>query len=239
MTNRLTPARLLRGSLIASALLVVAAVLLHLSPPDGRGLRLLEAVVALLAILAMLGLTYWPRSLAAPAQALPRRSTAAGLALGLLWTVEIAMNNVAQPPLPLRDILDNVFWGLVALGVFVVALREGVRRRTVRSGVTAGLWCGLATGAVACLTGMAFVVFGMPLLLADALNIAEWSDLGGGSSQEMANYFALETMAGAIGHLVVLGLIMGVLLGVIAGAIGKLVARQRPVAAGEAERTAG
>ncbi|WOP20066.1 hypothetical protein [Raineyella sp. LH-20] len=235
-TQHPTPDLLLRGVLTAGALLVVVAALQHLSPADGRGMRITEAVAALLAILAMLGLTSWPRNLSAPAQALPRRSTAAGLVLGLLWTVEIAMNNVTQPPLPLRDILDNVFWALVGAGILVMAVREGARRRSVRSGVTAGLWCGLATGAVACLTGLIVVVAGMPLLLADPLNIAEWADQGGGTAQEMATYFALETMAGAIGHLVVLGLAMGALLGVVGGVAGKVVTR-RQVGVGEPERT--
>jgi hypothetical protein len=43
----------------------------------------------------------------------------------------------------------------------------------------------------------------------------------------MAAYFAFETLAVALMHLAVLGVLMGVLLGALGGAIGKVIASLR------------
>src|SRR3954469_15325942 len=37
-----------------------------------------------------------------------KKNLNAGLYLGLLWTIEISMNNIIQPRLPFRDYLDNI-----------------------------------------------------------------------------------------------------------------------------------
>ena len=39
------------------------------------------------------------------------------MVLGGLWTAEIAMNNVLQPSLPLRDYLEDTFWAIVCVGI--------------------------------------------------------------------------------------------------------------------------
>ena len=86
-----------------------------------------------------------------------------------------------------------------------------------------GTWTGFASGAVACLTALALVIFGMSLLLSDPVNLTEWANRAKGSTAPtMASYFAFETLAGAFLHLVALGVGMGFVLGVVGGALGKL-----------------
>ncbi len=89
--------------------------------------------------------------------------------------------------------------------------------------LVSGFWSGIASGAVACLTALIFVVFGMKYLLMDPVNIKEWTDIRATeNSPGMEVYFAYQTFAGAIMHLFVLGAIMGLLLGAIGGFIGKV-----------------
>ena len=147
----------------------------------------------------------------------------AGLVLGLLWTVEIAINNVATPPVPQRDTIDNLFWAAVAIGVFSVAAWASWRDGRISSGVAAGLWSGTASGLVACCTALLLIVFGMTLITHDPVNITEWATRGAGSgAPDMASYYAFETMAGALMHLLVLGILMDALLGAAGGVAGKL-----------------
>ena len=68
----------------------------------------------------------------------------------------------------------------------------------------------------------------MTLITHDPLNVAEWAASGPASgAPDMASYFAFETMAGALGHLFVLGTLMGGVLGLAGGAVGRLAARRR------------
>lgn len=144
-----------------------------------------------------------------------------GLCIGLLWTAEIGMNNVLTPGLPLRDILDNAFWALVALLILGWSIYAAYSTHRFKAGVVVGLRMGLASGAIASLTALVLVVFGMDLLIHDPLNVAEWAAQGAASGEpSMQVYFAYETLAGAMLHLVVLGVVMGGLLGVLGGAAG-------------------
>lgn len=144
-----------------------------------------------------------------------------GLMVGLLWTLEIGLNNLIMPPLPARDFYDNVFWAVIAAAILVYA---GYRsfQTNLKDGVLAGFSSGLGSGAVACATALLFIVFGMRQLLSDPLNIIEWSKRGAASNTpDMSVYFAYQTLAGAILHLLILVLIMGLFLGIVGGIIGK------------------
>ena len=147
-----------------------------------------------------------------------------GLILGLLWAVEIGINNFAAPPLPARDHIDNLFWGVIAVSILVLASMRAFQAGSLVRGIEAGTWSGFVSGLVACCAALAMIVFGMRFILSDPVNIAEWAGRGSGANAPtMAAYFAFETFAGAFGHLIVLGIAMGALLGLIGGGIGKCV----------------
>jgi cytochrome bd-type quinol oxidase subunit 2 len=156
------------------------------------------------------------------------KTTLFGLFLGLVWMIEIAFNNAVAPPLPARDIIDNVFWALIAIAIAVASAAAAYRSGRLSQGIRVGTWSGFVSGVVACGTGLALVVFGMPLLLSDPLNLAEWSNRAKDSTAPtMASYLAYETLAGAFLHLVVSGIGMGFVLGWIGGTLGKVAQRGR------------
>jgi hypothetical protein len=184
----------------------------------------IEAVVGVIILLAATSFLWFYRRQVnqhgiAPAN---NRDLVIGIVLGLLWVIEIGINNFIAPPLPLRDIIDNIFWGVIAFSIMLLALRRAYQANNLVQGIRAGLWSGFASGALACSMALGMIVFGMGYITHDPLNIQEWS-VGGSSSAAptMAAYFAYETLAGAFGHLVVLGIAMGGVLGVIGGIFGK------------------
>jgi hypothetical protein len=217
-----------RALIIVSMGLLASAVAIHAGAMSASMTRLVGTIAAFPVLLSAFVVTFWPRRLSSPTQYVARSSAGVGLLIGLLWAMEICINNVLQPPLPLRDYLDDGFWALVAAGILVIAMVWGLRRRRFSASLVAGLWAGLGTGVVACATGLAFVVFGMSRLLSDRPNIEEWSGLGGGPG--MADYFAYETLAGALLHLVGLGAGMGVVLGLLAGGVVKVVTGRSQIA---------
>lgn len=151
-----------------------------------------------------------------------KRNVALGLSFGILWTIEISINNFIRPGLPLRDNIDNTFFAIIAMLILFTAIRDAYQTNKFLDGVISGFWSGLSSGAVACLTALILIVFGMKYILLDPLNLKEWSDLkGSANSPGLDVYFAYQTFAGAIMHLVILGAIMGLFLGSIGGAIGK------------------
>jgi hypothetical protein len=150
------------------------------------------------------------------------RGITAGLAIGLLWVVEISINNFMAPPLPARDMIDNLFWAAIALLIFALSIVCAYRTGRIKAGVEAGIWSGFASGALACCMALSLIVFGMRFMTQDPINIAEWANRGPDTTAPtMVAYFAFETLAGAFLHLAVLGLLMGLLLGLLGGAIGK------------------
>ena len=128
--------------------------------------------------------------------------------------------------MPGRDHIDNAFWAFIAIGILIASVVAAYSSGRLKNGIAVGTWSGFVSGAVACLTGLALDVFGMSLLLRDPVNLAEWANRAKGSTAPtMASYFAYETLAGALLHLVVLGVGMGLVLGVAGGTLGKLAKR--------------
>jgi hypothetical protein len=84
-----------------------------------------------------------------------------GLGLGLLWTIEISINNFIRPGLPYRDIIDNTFLFIINLAILIVAARDAYQSNKFHFGVKSGFWTGLASGAIACLTALLLIVFGI------------------------------------------------------------------------------
>ena len=156
------------------------------------------------------------------------RAIALGMVLGLLWVIEISINNFVAPPLPARDNIDNGFLAVIALAILVGALAHAYRAANIVRGIVSGLWSGFVSGLFACCAALLLVVGGMAFITADPLNVTEWAARGSlNKAPTMAAYFAFETMAGAFLHLIVLGLLLGALLGTIGGLLGHGVRRLR------------
>lgn len=214
---------LLRYSILVSFLLVIAIYLLYRSAFWPAGRELAESATSLLILaLSFAFLQFFKKK---PIVAYHDQNIRLGIVIGLLWTIEIAINNVVHPLLPARDIIDNAFWITIAAIILIVAIVKAYKNSSVVAGIISGFWTGSGSGAIACLTALLLIVFGMPLILKDPLNIKEWNDVRQYEhSRAMTVYFAYETLAGAIMHLVILGTLMGLVLGMVGGILGKLFA---------------
>jgi hypothetical protein len=147
-----------------------------------------------------------------------------GIILGILWIVEIGINNFIAPPLPARDIIDNIFWAIIAFSIFVFSALCAYRAGSIRVGIVVGIWSGFVSGLLACCTALSLVVFGTRFVTQDPLNVAEWAVRGTDTNAPtMAAYYAYETFAGAFLHLIVLGVFMGLLLGLLGGTFGMVI----------------
>ncbi len=215
--------KILRLSLLISLLFVLSIFFLYKGTGWPLGVQGIEALGAL-ALLLMINIVFFLyRPRASHINSYQQKSILLGLFAGLLWTAEISMNNILIPGLPARDILDDLFWAAIALIIVIASIQCAYQTSTIRIGMEVGFWSGLSSGAVACLTGLLFVAVGMQFLLHDPLNIAEWSIRGATSgTPNMAVYFAYQTLAGSLLHLVVLGVIMGIILGAIGGILGRM-----------------
>jgi hypothetical protein len=225
--TRHRPVYVLLGTLLLSAVLVLGIALEYAYDAFSR----IAAAAGFAVLLVTLGGT-WRMTRTTRYDAAPTpldAMTRLGLLLGMLWVIEIGINNVIAPPLPGRDTIDNLFWGLIALGILAASAASAFRSGRLRRGIVAGAWTGFVSGAVACGTGLALIALGMSLLRSDPVNLAEWANRAADSTAPtLAAYLAYETLAGAFLHLIVLGLGMGVLLGVAGGALGALAKRARP-----------
>ncbi len=210
--------RVVAAGLVACLLLAVIVGLRYVY--DTRTLA--YALIATLVVAVHLGVFGWHWQREGSAQRLGIRRIAlwSGLGLGVLWMIEILYNNLLAPPLPGRDIVDDVFWALVGLGLLTVA-GWGAYQQGWLGGVRAGVWSGFGSGLVACLVAEGLIVLGMGLITRDPLNVSEWNAVAATSgAPSMAAYFAFETLAGALVHLLVLGTLMGALAGGLGGVLG-------------------
>jgi len=152
-----------------------------------------------------------------------KRNVAMGLCIGLLWTIEIGINNFVHPGLPYRDYIDNTFWGIIELLILAAAARDSFQSGEVMSGIKSGLWTGLASGTVACTSALLLIVFGIKYILSDPLNCKEWIDSKAtANTSSMAVYFAYQTFTGAIMHLFLLGIVFSSFPGLLGGVLGRV-----------------
>lgn len=153
-----------------------------------------------------------------------------GLICGAAWVLEISFNNFVDPSVATaraRFFVDNGVWALISLAILVVSLLRSLRSGRLAPAVEVGLWSGLTSGLVSCLMALLLVAVWMPYLLRDPLNIAEYAARGSAEAPDMATYFAYETMFGALGHLVLLGIAFGLILGTLGGLLGYAMLLQR------------
>jgi len=220
MSRKIDSYKILTGIIVLCSCLSTAVFLIYRTDswPSGR-----EPVACAVSTLSLLLMIYFlTRAGEKIKNEENRRITSLGLLIGLLWTAEISVNNFIHPGIPLRDIIDDSFWALVGMFILIISAIKVYKTDRFMSGIVTGFWTGLGSGAVACLSALLLIVFGMRFILLDPLNLKEWTDVrnSAGTSQ-IDVYFAYQSYAGAIMHLYVLGIIMGLLLGVIGGATGK------------------
>jgi hypothetical protein len=212
-----------------TALLIGALVSLGLSVADGliysySLLTTFEAAagVCVLSLTAVFVWLYQRHAYTDPKIAPVNQSATFGLTLGILWVIEISINNFIAPPLPARDVIDNLFWAAVALSILVYSFFQAFNWNSFKQGLAAGAWSGFASGLAACCMALGVILFAMDYLMRDPLNIAEWAQRQVETQAPgMAAYFAFETFAGAFVHLIVLGILMGAILGLAGGVLGK------------------
>lgn len=242
---RHVPYDLVATCCVIAAALTAVILVRHSAPERGDIAAVILAVVSLVALAAtMMRLRRAPQHSAT--LDIEARNVGAwwGVGGGLLWVAEIAYNNFVSASdrvtdvvalVHRRDRVDDIMWTLVVVCILLASVRAS-RRGGWRAGVRAGSWSGLVSGAFACVMALSIVVFAMPALLGDPVNRAEYADLvrvsgaephGAHVAPRMADYFAFETLAGAYGHLWILGLVMGALIGSLGGLVGSASARTR------------
>ena len=181
------------------------------------------AVASAVVMLATAATFQWMsrRPISADALAWRTQTIRVGAWLGALWVIEISTNNLATPPVPLRDHIDNAFWLTIAVVMLAYTARAAHRAQAIGVGVSAGAWMGAVSGLIACTAGLVLIAFGTVLLARDPVNVTEWAARGASTTApNIEAYFAFESLAGALGHLTVLGIVMGTLLGAIGGVLG-------------------
>jgi hypothetical protein len=212
------------GLLVIGLALTVVTYFRYRGPGWPLGTQGVEGVVAILVIAVTLGFGLW---VGRRSGYRADRSLLVGLSIGLLWTVEICINNFLHPGLPWRDIIDDAFWALVTAVIVGYAAVRAYHAHTILAGLAAGLWSGFASGLVACVTGLLITVFGIQLVVNDPLTVMEWQRQGSGSGlTDPVVFSAYETLFGAIGHLHLIGTLMGILFGLIGGIAGWAAWRQ-------------
>jgi hypothetical protein len=131
-TKRITPTVLLLIITTCNAALVPAVALKYSYDAvsvaaSWAGFLILLALIGLLGILLA-----WPRLRQILSGA--DHSITLGMILGLLWVVEISINNFVAPPLPARDIVDDAFWAIIGLSILVFACVSAQRADQIRAG---------------------------------------------------------------------------------------------------------
>ncbi len=211
---------LLRCCLFISLILVIAIYFNYRPFSWPVGLEALGCLISLFILIISVSLLWAFRN--ASFMKKEQKNLSLGLAIGLLWTIEIGINNLIQPGLPLRDIIDDQFWAVIALLILFFAGVEAFKKKNISAGIISGFWSGTGSGAIACLTALLLIVFGMDCIINDPLNSKEWSEIS--KTLQYPNikvYFAYQTFAGALLHLTILGTVMGLILGVLGGIVGK------------------
>ena len=128
--TRHRPVYALLGTLLLSAVLVLGIALEYAYDASSRIAAAAGFAVLLVTLAGTWRITRATRNDAAPTPL--DAMTRLGLLLGMLWVIEIGINNVIAPPLPGRDTIDDLFWGLIALGVLAASVASAFRSGRLR-----------------------------------------------------------------------------------------------------------
>lgn len=226
------PVWLFEAGLAASALLVIL-ILVRYPGDDSSTSHLASGLLALLLIVAAAALLAWRGSrIPSPEQRADQKlGLIIGLLAGCLWILEISFNNFVDPSVSTaasRFYVDNGAWAIITLAILVASFIRAFQCRQILAGIRVGLWSGFTSGLIACLAALLLITFGMSFLLRDPLNVNEYATRSLTERlPDRATFSAYEVLAGAIGHLVVLGIVMGAIVGAIAGLLARLVLAAR------------
>lgn len=219
------PSKLLLPLLLALCMLLSGRIFFLFHPDGWPNDSVSAAILGSTLLFGLLLLLSWHyrKVLSQPNNA---QSQQFGLYIGLLWTLEIAINNFVQPALAYRDNIDNGIWAIITLLILAIGFQKTLESGNFRRGVQAGFWSGLGSGVLACLSALLLINFAMNQVCRDPLNIKEWQDIGHGEyTHNMAVYFAYQSYTGAVLHLYLLGMIWGLLFGALGAALGLILSR--------------
>jgi hypothetical protein len=90
-----------------------------------------------------------------------------------LSIIGVLLISFIAPPLPARDIIDNIFWAIIASSILIFSVTHACQKDSLVRGIEVGIWSGFVSGLLACCMGLIIVVFGMRFILQDPLNVAE------------------------------------------------------------------
>jgi hypothetical protein len=149
-----------------------------------------------------------------------------GAGLGLLWTVEITVNNVFpadRVPVGTRDIVDDVIWVGICLLTLVAAGVAARRAGRMAVGAGVGLWSGIVSGLFAYLAALLVAALFLSGPQHDPELIAGFAASGYPDLATDATFSLIGSpVGGAGGHLWLLGIAAGTLLGALGGFVGSL-----------------
>jgi hypothetical protein len=215
----------LRWTVIAALALVGLLLVLNVTgyPALTRDPQFALYIITLGIVGALyLALAVWWTRISALAPAL-RWGTLYGLGAGLGWVIEIVAGNLTVGQS--WQLLAYFGGTLIALGLTLAAGVAGtIATRSFRGGLVAGVWSGIVSGLIGCLTLLSLPYLFIDTLQRDTQTLAEFARSG---ATDLATYIAGDYSAAAIAHLL-LGLALGLMLGALSAAIGTGVVRWAP-----------
>jgi hypothetical protein len=157
-------------------------------------------------------------------------SWAFGFIIGGAWMSEVLLANLGGTSVfgNLRDFHPQVYaaapWlalcavALTALAGYVAAFRTG----SIAAALKVGVFSGLISGAIACLTVVSITVFFHDAMMKDPSNVHEFARSAhrAPTEAELSNFLYSDAVAGGVNHIWI-----GPLLGLTVGAVGALIGK--------------
>lgn len=161
-----------------------------------------------------------------------------GFLIGGMWMAEILLGNLGGTSVMgnLHQFHPRVYalapWfalaavGTTALGGLVAAYRTG----SIGAALQVGVWSGLISGAIVCVTGMSITILFHDAMMQDPSNLHEFalSAHRPPTRAEFSNFLYWDALAGCVNHLWI-GPLLGLTAGGIGALCGKLVRNSTPL----------
>lgn len=141
-----------------------------------------------------------------------------GLAVGVLWMIEVFAGNATITPL-----LLPFYFGAALAAYLLPAILGGLvahRTGSVAAAVRTCVWCGLVSGLItACwLLLLTYLLLALGVSQHDAQNIQEFHR---SHAPDLTSFIIGDTLLGATNHLWLIGPGLGALVGVVGATIGR------------------